>query len=236
MTGILAVETATDACSVALSSSNGEIKECHRVAPRQHNSLVFSMLEELLPGGKLRDHGIELIAFGSGPGSFTGLRVAASVAQGLAFSADLPAVAVSTLATLAQGALRTGLAGSGDTIFSTLDARVNELYSAVFTYRDGLAVQLGTATACAPTELAPAGDEIMLALGSGCHYLQEFPPQLRSRIQSVDADILPHARDMIPLALASLAAGQTMRPADIQPVYVRDEIGWKKLAEQGKRT
>ena len=79
MTGILAIETATDACSVAVFL-NGEYNERHVIAPRQHSQLFFSMLEDLLPGGNLVEYGIEVIAYGSGPGSFTGLRIAASAA------------------------------------------------------------------------------------------------------------------------------------------------------------
>ena len=115
MTGILAIETATDACSVAVFV-DGEISERYAIAPRQHSQLLFDMLEELLPGGNLADSGIQAIAYGSGPGSFTGLRIAASAVQGLAYSCDLPAIAVSTLTVLAQSAWRLDNLGAGDTV------------------------------------------------------------------------------------------------------------------------
>ena len=107
MTGLLAIETATDACSVAVYL-DGQVRERHAIAPRQHSKLLFAMLEELLPGGDLRAQGIDAIAYGCGPGSFTGLRIAASAVQGLAYSSNLPAIAVSTMAVLAQSALRLG--------------------------------------------------------------------------------------------------------------------------------
>ncbi len=234
MTGILAIETATDACSVAIFV-DGQIRECHAVAPRQHSQLLFTMLEELLPGGNLAAMGIQAIAYGSGPGSFTGLRIAASAVQGLAYSCDLPAIAVSTLAILAQSALRQGKAGADDTVLCSIDARINEVYSAVYDYADGQAVLRDGPWACAPGELAPCQSQALCAVGSGCHFLEQFSPSLRARVRSWTPDLFPAARDLIPLALTQFREGQTQSPRNVQPVYVRDEISWKKLAEQGPR-
>jgi tRNA threonylcarbamoyladenosine biosynthesis protein TsaB len=234
MTGILAIETATDACSVAVFVA-GQIRECHAIAPRQHSQLLFAMLEELLPGGNLVDLGIQAIAYGSGPGSFTGLRIAASAVQGLCYSCDLPAIAVSTLSVLAQSARRVGDVGAGDTVLCTLDARINEVYSAVYSYEDSLAVLREGPWACAPADLAPGDHGSLRAVGSGCHFLDQFPESLRTRIGSSNPDLLPAARDIIPLALAQFQCGQIQSPRQVQPVYVRDEISWKKLAEQGRR-
>jgi len=233
MTGILAIETATDACSVAILV-DGQIRECHKIVPRQHSQRLFAMLEELLPGSNLAEMGIQAIAYGSGPGSFTGLRIAASAVQGIAYSCDLPAIAVSTLAILAQTALRQGEVGAGDTVLCTIDARINEVYSAVYGYEDNLAVLREGPWACAPAELAPAQSQTLCAVGSGGYFLERFPQSLRARIHSCAPDLLPAARDMIPLALARFRAGETQSARNVQPVYVRDEIAWKKLAEQGR--
>jgi tRNA threonylcarbamoyladenosine biosynthesis protein TsaB len=235
MTGILAVETATDACSVAVHVS-GETRQRHSVAPRQHSALLFALLEELLPGGDLPGHGVEAIAFGSGPGSFTGLRIAASVAQGLAYSSRLPAVAIPTLAVLAQGALQSGEVTARDAVLTVLDARVNEVYGAVYSFEAGLAILLEGPWASPPGDIAPDFMEEMIAVGNGCHFLDRFSPELRSRITMGVADLLPCAADMIPLAQAQLAKGDILSPRDIQPVYVRDEIHWKKIGEQGRQT
>ncbi len=137
MTGILAIETASEACSVAVFV-DGQIRECFAVAPRQHSQQLFTMLEDLLPGGNLANWGIKAIAYGCGPGSFTGLRIAASAVQGLAYSCNLPAIALPTLAVLAQSALRRGDVGPGDTVLCTIDARINEVYSAVYAYDENL--------------------------------------------------------------------------------------------------
>jgi tRNA threonylcarbamoyladenosine biosynthesis protein TsaB len=234
MTGILAVETATDACSVAFCA-RGNTGERHRVAPRQHSGLLFGFLEELLPGGDLPGQGIEAIAYGSGPGSFTGLRIAASVAQGLAYSSRLPAVAVPTLAVLAQSALQSGAVHARDTVLALLDARVNEVYGAVYCFEGGQAALLEGPWACPPGEISPVTEGELQAVGSGCLYQEQFSPLLRHRLQTRAPDVLPRARDMLPLATALVARGDILSPGDILPVYVRDEIHWKKVSEQGKK-
>jgi tRNA threonylcarbamoyladenosine biosynthesis protein TsaB len=234
MTGILAIETATDACSVAVLV-DGHIRERYAIAPRQHSQLLFAMLEELLPAGNLAGLGIQAIAYGCGPGSFTGLRIAASAVQGLAYSCRLPAIAVSTLTVLAQSALRLGRVCADDVVLCTLDARINEVYSAVYTFEAGLAVLREGPWACAPADLAPAASGSLCAVGSGCHFLDQFSQSLRAGIRSSSPDVLPAARDIIPLALAKFQCGEIQSPRQVQPVYVRDEISWKKLAEQGRR-
>ena len=234
MTGILAIETATDACSVAVCL-NGKVSERHVIAPRQHNQLLFAMLKELLPGGSLGEQGIEVIAYGSGPGSFTGLRIAASAVQGLAYSCNLPVVAVSTLSVIAQTALREGFTGARDAVLCALDARINEIYSAVFSYEENLAVLREGPWACAPADLDPSGKGALVAVGNGCLFLDQFPPSVSQRIRLCESDVLPTARDLIPLALEKFRRGDIQSPRNVQPVYVRDEISWKKLAEQGRR-
>lgn len=233
MTKVLALETATEACSLAVLDG-ASITQRHEVIPRGHSQRVFGMLRELVPDGDFADAGIELLAYGSGPGSFTGLRIAASLVQGLAFSTGLPAVPVPTLATLAQTALRTGAVSSKDTVLCSLDARINEVYVAVYSFSAGLAcLEEG------PWALSP-GDQVLeyagrlRAVGSGCRYLDQFPAALVERIDSSLPELLPEARDAAELARTYFEAGFRQAAADISPVYVRDEIGWKKLAEQGR--
>lgn len=233
MTGVLAIETATDACSVAVFRA-GVYSERHTVAPRQHSRLLFTMLDEVLSGGSLADNDIELIAYGCGPGSFTGLRIAASAVQGLAYSCNLPVVAVSTLAVMAQTALRQGVVTVADVALCTLDARINEVYSALFVFENDRAVLIDGPWACAPGQLAPAGSEPLCVVGSGGHFRELYMPALQTRIQKVIPDLLPEARDIIPLSVDKYRRGEILAPRDVQPVYVRDEISWKKLADQGR--
>lgn len=233
MTTVLAFETATEACSLALLDDNGE-RHCHEVVPRGHSQRVFGMLRELVPGGDLVAAGVDLLAYGSGPGSFTGLRIAASLAQGLAFSTGLPAAGVPTLAALAQTALRNGAAGPEDAVLCTLDARINEVYGALYTYAGGTAQLLEGPWALSPGELVLEYPGRLRVVGSGCNYFEEFPGDLVARCDAVVPELLPEARDVAQLALLRFDAGEFEAPTEVAPVYVRDEISWKKLAEQGK--
>lgn len=235
MTGILAIETATDACSVAVVL-DGVCNTRHVIAPRQHSQLLFAMLGELLPAGNLADSGVDVIAYGCGPGSFTGLRIAASAVQGLAYSCNLPAVAVSTLAVMAQTALRQAITDEDGAVLCAIDARINEVYSAVYTFENGMAVLRDGPWACAPADIAPVESDLLCAVGSGCHFLDQFPESLRTRIHSCEPDLLPEAIDLVPLALEKYWRGKTQQARNAQPVYLRDEISWKKLADQGKRS
>jgi tRNA threonylcarbamoyladenosine biosynthesis protein TsaB len=235
MTGILAIETATDACSVAVFV-DGQYRQRHEVIPRQHSQRLFGMLQELLPSGDLRAHGIEAIVYGCGPGSFTGLRIAASAVPGLAYAAGLPAIAVSSLACQVQTALRTGEVNAGDTVLSTIDARINEVYGAVYSFEQDLPVLQQGPWACAPAEIPPVRAESLRAVGSGCQFLDQFPAAVTAILRSGEEQLLPEARDLVPLALEKLRRGDTQTPQQVQPVYVRDEISWKKLSEQGKQS
>ena len=235
MTGILAIETATDACSVAVFV-DGQYRQRHEVIPRQHSQRLFGMLQELLPSGDLRAHGIEAIAYGCGPGSFTGLRIAASAVQGLAYASGLPAVSISSLACQVQSALRRGEVHGDDTVLSTIDARINEVYGAVSSFEQGLAVLQQGPWACAPAEIPPIRAGSLCAVGSGCDFLDQFPASVRTVLKSSAKQLLPEARDLIPLALEKLRRGDIQSPQQVQPVYVRDEISWKKLSQQGKQS
>lgn len=234
MKGILAIDTATEACSAALYV-DGKYRELYEVIPRRHGQRLFGMLRELVPDGRLRDHGIDAIAYSCGPGSFTGLRICASAVQGLAYTSALPAIPVSTLALQAQTALRCGEVDGGALVLSLLDARINEVYYGVYRFDGELAVPCQEPGACAPGSVAvEATGGLLQAVGSGCRFAPELPGSLRGRVQSFAADLLPSARDLVPLALSALARGEVQQPQQVQPVYVRDEISWKKLADQGR--
>lgn len=234
MTNILAIDTSTDACSVALYM-DGQYTQLHENAPRQHGQRLFSMLRELLPGGNLREQGVDAIAYANGPGSFTGLRIAASAVQGLAFANDLPAVAVSTLACQSQTALRTGLVGTGDTVLSLLDARISEVYWALYKFEEQLATAIQEPTVSSPQNIVIKEDYAHLhAVGGGLAYLDSMPCALVSTLQVTDKHLLPCARDLIPLAIAQYNLGHIQTAVDVAPVYVREEVSWKKISEQGK--
>src|SRR5687768_6423775 len=142
---LLAFETATEACSVALWL-DGEVRERFELAPRRHAELSLPWAEELLAAAGISKAQLDAIAIGRGPGAFTGVRLAIALAQGIALALDKPIVPVSTLAALA---LRAG----GPRVLASIDARMGEIYSAAFELRDGDAFALSDEIVAAPTDV-----------------------------------------------------------------------------------
>lgn len=235
MGSILAIETATEACSLALFRE-GRYRERHEMIPRQHNQRLFLMLRELLPDHDLQRQGVEAIVYGSGPGSFTGLRIAASAVQGLAFAGNLPAVPVSTLACQALTAAREAGWEEGVHIFSTLDARIDEAYCALYRVAGSGLLEVATPRVVAPGHLdLELPDGPVHAVGSGCRVAGLIPRVCLDRFDTLDDTVLPRARDLIPLALEKIHHGEVQTPFQVQPLYIKEEITWDKLPQQGKR-
>lgn len=223
---LLAIETASDACSCALLTD-----ECcferHRVAPRRHAELVLSMVEELLDEAGLGLTDLDALAFGRGPGSFTGIRVAAGVIQGLAYGADLPVVPVSSLQALAQGARRE----CGSTrVLAALDARMGQVYWGV--YEDE-----GSGLMTARMEdLVTAPDAVPLPSGSGWlgagqgwgAYAGALAERMGGKLTGTEPDRLARAIDVATLACAAHMRGESVSAALALPVYVRNKVARKR--------
>ncbi len=210
---VLVIDTATDACSVAVQR-DGQVESISEVIPRQHSQRLFGMLRELLPSGDMTQQNIELLAYNHGPGSFTGLRIAASAIQGLAFSHNLPIVGVSTLECIAEGARRSGDAAVGETILVILDARIGEVYWALFKIEATNLSRLHIDAVCSAAEV-----------------LSEIPDNVK--VDQTFSGRQPDPVDLINLAVVAWEQGQSLSAEEVVPVYVRNEISWKKLAEQG---
>ncbi|MBR9866652.1 MAG: tRNA (adenosine(37)-N6)-threonylcarbamoyltransferase complex dimerization subunit type 1 TsaB [Oceanospirillales bacterium] len=231
MAKILALDTSTDACSVALSV-DGVIQEDFRVIPRQHTRQLLPMVDQMLSSSGLRVNQLDAIAFGRGPGSFAGIRIATGTAQGLAFAADLPLLPVSTLEAIALSAAREY---NADRVVSTLDARMNELYCCAYEMRDGLPVALGKEIVSAPENIVLPDGEQWFAAGRGWIYLETMSAAVQQAVSSPVLDIYPAAGVMCELALEAYLRGEGVSAELAQPVYLRDEVSWKKISEQKKK-
>ena len=234
MTNILALDTATDACSVTLQRGEA-VEGRHRLLPRQHNHLLFTMLDELREGVELASMDLELLAYAHGPGSFTGLRIAASAVQGLAYTLGLPVAGISTLACLAQGVLRRGAVRESETVLVMLDARINEIYWGLYCFADGLAIARVEDAVSAPADVPESlleGEPGVVALGSGIGDVDKLPNAVRKRITRQAHDQWPDSLDLLPLAEDLRRRGLLVDAGAVQPVYLRNEIHWKKLSEQ----
>lgn len=229
MVRILALDTSTEACSCALYLE-GTVYEQFAVIPRQHANRMLPMIEALLKEHSLDLDSLDALAWGRGPGSFTGLRIAAGIVQGLAFAAGLPVVSVSTLAALALQMHRERGLPEHTPVLACLDARIDELYWAYYEIRDGLPQLTGDEQLCSPEALpvrlsSPTADAaIIAAAGSGLVYRDRFPAAVRGSIGSNCPDLLPRAADIARIAAAGFLAGVAHPPHEAQPLYLRDKV------------
>jgi tRNA threonylcarbamoyladenosine biosynthesis protein TsaB len=225
---VLALETSTAACSVALAF-DGRIVSDHRIVPREHNRLILPMIDDLLRVHGVARTDLDAIAFGRGPGSFTGVRIAAGIAQGISVGLALPVVPVSSLLALAHSALRTRSPASG-TVVATIRSRPDETYVAAYRYEGTRCVALcaeSIATADVREPPVPL-DATSLIVGDAVAHYEAAIAACGCR---VDATALPHAASVAELALDAIERGETVEAAAALPVYLHGTSPWRKLAE-----
>lgn len=214
---LLVLDTSTEWCSAALWL-DGSLHARRVLAGQRHSSLLLPMVDELLHAAGLTLRQLDGIGYGAGPGSFTGLRIACAVTQGLAFGADLPVVGVSTLAAIAQQA-------DADQVLTLLDARMAEVYWAAYR-RVGDSWQAVTEPRLALPEsvVVPIGGDWMGA-GNGFAALGEvLRPQLVAQLVRIDDRLVPDAAAMAPLVAQAFERGEGMDAAQAAPVYLRDKV------------
>ena len=231
MPRILALDSATDACSVALCDRNDLVSR-FELAARSHTQRLLPLVDEVLVEAGLGLSDLDAIAFGRGPGSFTGLRICLGMVQGLAFARDLPVIPVSTLDAMAWGYYRTHPQTLGQTALVTLDARMHEVYCSLVRQdeAESALIHLTPEAVMTPEQLAQhpevlkAQGQALLGLGSGWHYaaLQTL------RTLQVDAELHPCAEDMLSLALPAFTRGDYCAAEEATPVYLRETTNWKK--------
>jgi tRNA threonylcarbamoyladenosine biosynthesis protein TsaB len=224
---VLALDTSSGQCSAALLIDGRLIQRAVRTA-REHARLILPMVDELLAESGLPLRALDLIAFGRGPGSFTGLRIAAGVTQGLAFGADLPVLPVSSLRALAEQARRrlAPQSVSGHAL-ACMDARMGEVYWASYFFEIASGIRPATPEqVCAPAAVVIAESlRPDIAAGKGLEAYPGLPLRLELTPARCLADAEPDAADIARLAAADLASGQPGLPAEAaQPVYLRDRV------------
>lgn len=213
---ILALDTATERCSVALLLDERIIERAIQTA-RGHADVILTMVDEVLAEGGVRLKELDGLAYGRGPGAFTGVRIAIGVAQGLAFGAQLPTVGISDLAAVAQQ-----VAAPGDHVLVCMDARMNEVYWGTFHRPPTQSVVVATsAERVDPPRAVPVADCSLLA-GTGFGAYPELA-SVRPDIVTHGA-ILPHAREIARLAEVELRAGRGRPAMQAEPVYLRDQV------------
>jgi len=217
---LLAIDTSTEACSAALSV-NGELSSRYELAPRRHAELILPMIDDLLADAELSLTQLDGLGFGRGPGAFTGVRIATGVIQGLALSADLPVVPISSLAALAQGAK-----DKANTLFTAIDARMNEIYYATYRVNSAGIVELCNEENIAQPENAIIPDDsVCFGVGSGwTTYHEILSHQFGKQLIAYEGDRYPSAVDTIILAEKAFEQNQGVSAEQALPVYIRDKV------------
>lgn len=226
---LLALDTSSEGCSAALLI-DGELSERFELAPRGHTRLLMPMVRELLAERALTPADLDALAFARGPGSFTGVRIATGVVQGLAWGLEIPVVPVSSLRAAALGAITSLNIADGQGIAVAFDARMGEVYWGCFAARDGLPALLLEEQVCPPgSVLLPDDYNPWCGVGPGWQYRAQMPEEVTGRVSTVDETLLLRAGWVARLAAVDLAQGISVRAEQAQPVYIRDEVAWKKL-------
>lgn len=214
---ILALDTSTEYCSTALRIG-GETDVREERAGQRHSALVLGMIDGLLKARRLSVPELDGIAFGEGPGSFTGLRIACGVVQGLAFGANVRVAGVGTLLAMAEGS-------AADRVVCCVDARVHEIYHAAYERREGAWHAVHEPSVCAPTDAPALPGAGWLACGSGFKaYGEVLQARYAGRLERIDLALYPHARDIAALAVPAFEAGRAVRAEDAAPVYLREKV------------
>ncbi|NQZ26537.1 MAG: tRNA (adenosine(37)-N6)-threonylcarbamoyltransferase complex dimerization subunit type 1 TsaB [Colwellia sp.] len=229
----LALDASTEACSVALQV-NGKTFSRYELCPQSHSLHLLPMIDAVLNEANIKLAELDGLIFGQGPGSFTGVRIGVGVAQGLAFSANLPVVGVSSLQAMAQLAY---IEHGEKQVIAAIDARMSEVYNGYYTLDEHDVMQAHQAEAVTPPEklaehLSSVVTTPFYAVGTGWDaYSEKLAEQLLAlKTNEGSPEILfPTAEAMLAIGKVKLAQGQGVSAEEAQPVYVRDTVSWKKL-------
>lgn len=219
MSAILALDSSTEACSCALSI-DGETFETFEVLPRKHTQYILPMIKRLMKEHSLNYADLDAIAVGAGPGSFTGLRIAAGVAQGLAFGAELSIIPVSTLAAMAHQSLNS----TSKYVFTCLDARINEVYWAIYSIKGADVEIKGSEQLSKPDYIDLNIEDSCYAVGNGMGFIDAMPKETQALISSYDVNVYPRAGAIAELALTYFKQGKAIKPETFSPTYLRNKV------------
>ena len=223
---LLALDTSTEFLSLALQvgDKNGCDKTFthYQYAGQAASQLVLPQIQALLDSANIKLTDLDGIAFGAGPGAFTGVRVACGVAQGLGFGANLPVVGVNTLLALAQ-------ASGEDKVIACLDARMGEIYHAAFVYENGVWIEQSKTIVCKP-EASPVLEGVWAGVGSGWATYGEALSQIYAKNSSqVLPNATPTAQAILQLAAPIFAAGTAKPASEAAPIYIRNRVALTTL-------
>ncbi len=214
---ILALETSTELCSAAVWQ-DGKVDTREVVAGQRNSELLLPMVDALLAAHAVTARDLDGIAFGSGPGAFTGVRIACGVAQGIAFGIDAPVVGIGTLLALA-------LASGADRVVCCLDARMGEVYHAAYVKSGDEFAEVHAPGLYKPAAVPALPDGRWSGCGSGFAVFRSVLETLYAgHLERVVENLTPHAREIAVLAARQFSRGNGVDAADAAPLYVRNKV------------
>ncbi len=214
---LLAIDTATEACSAALWV-DGKVFAQHAQLPNRHSELLLPMIDEVLERGDIARGQLDAVAWGRGPGAFTGLRVGAAMAQGVAFGCDIPVIPVSSLQALAQR-------HEASQVLVAVDARMEQVYWACYQREGDQMTVLGDERLTSPRDIVVPHGGRWLAVGSGWdRYLAEIQAVLSGVTIRYIPDCYPHAEQIAQIAALAYARGDLLPAERAQPSYIRNQV------------
>src|SRR5450755_589695 len=217
---ILALDTSTEYCSVALWQ-DGTVAECCELVGQKHSEVLMEMLDALLREAGVKLMQLDGIAFGMGPGSFTGVRIACGVTQGLALGANLPVAGVCTLQALAE-------ASGKPRVIAALDARMGEIYHAAYEKHDDIWTTMSEPCLCKPEDAPSLPGENWIGAGSGfAIHGVALDEKYAGQLLGVDGNLVPQAAAIAALGAAQFALGHGVDAAEALPLYLRDKVALK---------
>jgi len=213
---ILALETSTEYCSVALWQ-DGNVSGRSELAGQRHSEILMDMLDAVLADAGISLQQLDGLAFGRGPGSFTGVRIACGVVQGLALGVDIPVAGVCTLQALAE-------ASGQDKVIAVLDARMGELYHAAYEKQTGDWVEVSAPRVCKPTDVPLVPGTGWHLLGSGVAVDAALLDRYDGQLTGIDGSVVPQASAVARLGAREILRGAGVDAAQALPLYVRDKV------------
>lgn len=217
---LLAIETSGQACSVALMVDD-QITSRFEFAPMRQAQIILPMIEQILADSSTSLKDLDALCFGCGPGSFTGVRLATSVVQGIGFANNIPVIPISSLATLAQTAYQQH---SWDKLLVAVDARMQEVYWAHYEVNNELVSLIGKEIVSSPERLPLPTDQHWFGIGNGW---ETYRPQMSFNPVEIDSSLLPLAEHLLLLAKPKFIDKQVLNARDVVPTYVRDKVANK---------
>ncbi len=238
MANLLVIEAASDSCSIALQI-NDQITERLEPAPRMHSRLMYPMLNALMDEAGIKPKQLDAVVFGKGPGSFTGLRIAAATAQGIGFACDTPLIGVSTLQAMASQA---HIEKQAHKVLALMDARMNELYAGFYVWDQATQLmqpQIADQICAVNASLQDMNiqpEASIMACGHGLKLRNQLDPSIQEQISTQDPLQLLKASSLLPMANYLYQLKQVLKPEEVELVYLREQSHWKTIKQQKQLT